>query len=248
MKDTLKKRIKMYRPLMILVATMLIFYAVVPAVSAGSQTWYFTEDENTTVGAPYANDGWHHHKDLVMNKTKPANGTYSNLYGQRALWFYANTGAQTDLGFGEHAWTAKIYTSKPGDEKAGNTITVDICKITPDGTVTVIASGSEILQSGKNEYNISCADNTDTTQDFSTGDWLGARVSWNGPANDQIRIYYDPNYFGKDKDSYITSPSSDPGCPTSPTIEPIPEFTTIAIPTAIVLGLMFLFRPRKRKS
>jgi len=106
---------------------------------------------------------------------------------------------KTDLGFGEYAWTAKIYTSDPGDEKAGNTITVDICKITPDGTVTVIASGSETLQSGKKEYDINCADNTDTTQDFSTGDWLGARVSWNGPANHSIRIYYNPNYSGKDK-------------------------------------------------
>jgi len=239
---------KMYRPLMILVAAMLIFYAVMPAVSAESQTWYFTEAENTTVGAPYANDGWCHHKDLVMNKTKPADGRYSNLYGQRALWFYANTGAQTDLSFGECAWTAKIYTSDPG-EKAGNITTVDICKITPDGTVTVIASGSVTLQDNKKEYDVICEDNTSTTQDFSTGDWLGARVSWNGPANATIRIIYDPSYYTQgDKDSYITSPESDPGYPTSPTIEPIPEFTTIAIPIAIVLGLMFLFRRRKQKS
>jgi len=230
---------------MILVATILIFYAVVPAVSAGSQTWYFTKAKNTTIGAPYANDGWHHHKDLVMNKTKPANGTYSNLRGQRALWFYANTGAQTDLGFGEYAWTAKIYTSDPG-KKAGNTITVDICKIKPDGTVTVIASGSVTLQDNKKEYDVICEDNTDTTQDFSTGDWLGARVSWNGSANHSIRIYYNPNHFGKDKDSYITSPASDPGYPTSEI--PIPEFTTITIPIAIVLGLMFLFRRRKQKN
>jgi len=87
----------MYRPLMILVAAMLIFGAVVPAVSAGSQTWYFTKAKNTTVSAPYANDGWHHHNDLVMNKTKPADGTFSKLYGQRALWFYANTGAQKQI-------------------------------------------------------------------------------------------------------------------------------------------------------
>ena len=149
----------MYRPLMILVVAVLILGAVVPAVSAGSQTWYFTKAANTTVSAPYANDGWYHHDDLVMNKTKPADDTFSNIKGQKALWFYATTGAQTDLGFGEYAWTAKIYTSDPG-EKAGNTTTVDICKITPDGTVTVIASGSETLQDNKKEYDVICEDNT----------------------------------------------------------------------------------------
>jgi hypothetical protein len=89
-----------------------------------------------------------------MNKTKPAEGTYCVLEGGRALWFYATTGAQTDLSFGENNWTAKIFTSDPENDKAGNTTTVDVCKITPGGVVTVIASHSEPLVAGEMEYDI----------------------------------------------------------------------------------------------
>ena len=203
------------------------FNVTLVALTPDQQVWYFTMAENTTVGAPYANDGWVHHKDLVMNKTKPADGTYCELNGQKALWFYANTGAETDLSFGENNWTAKIYTSDPG-VKAGNITTVDVCKITQGETVTVLASGSEVLQDDKTEYDINCADNTSTTQDFSTGDWLGVRVSWNGPTDAKIRIYYDPT--NGDRDSYIKSPSTDPGYP-------IPELPTLILFSA---GLIIL--------
>ncbi|MEA1945402.1 MAG: hypothetical protein U9N07_08780 [Euryarchaeota archaeon] len=212
------------RWMIVLVLILLSATAQMVSASPGSQTWYFTKAANTTVDAPYANDGWVHDKDLVMNTTKPTSGTYCVLDGQKALWFYANKGAQTDLEFGEYNWTAKINTSDP-NEKKGNTTTVDICKITPGGTVTVIASGSKPLQDNTNEYDILCTDNTSTTQSFSTGDWLGVRVSWNGSTDDTLWIYYKP-----DKDSYITSPSTDPGYP-------VPELPTLAL---FSVGLLIL--------
>ncbi len=218
----MKKNVKLMEGVifgMLVLASASVQVTVVAAET--TQTWYFTTAENTTVGAPYANDGWVHDKDLVMNKTKPTYGTYCILDGQKALWFYADTGAQVDLGFGESAWTAKIYTSDP-NKKAGNTTTVDICKITPDGTVTVLASGSEILVDDKIEYNITCEDKGTTTQDFSNGDWLGARVSWSGPATETIRIYYNPS---DGKSSYVTSPSTDPGYP-APELHSLVLFST----------------------
>jgi hypothetical protein len=190
------------------------------------QVWYFTQAVNTTVGAPYANDGWVHDKDLVMNKTKPAAGTYCVLDGGKALWFYATTGAQTDLSFGEYNWTAKIFTSNPGD-KVGNTTTVDVCKITPGGAVTVIASGSVTLISGETVYNITCVDNISTTQNFNTGDWLGVRVSWGGPTSETIWVYYNPT---DDKSSYVKSPTADPGYP-------IPELSTLILFSSGLLAL-----------
>lgn len=200
------------------------------------QVWYFTEAANTTVNAPYANDGWVHDKDLVMNKTKPADGTYCILDGGRALWFYATTGAQTDLSFGENNWTAKIFTSNPGD-KAGNTTTVDVCKITPGGAVTVIANGSVQLVADKTEYDITCVDNTSTTQNFNTDDWLGVRVSWSGPTNDTIWVYY--NTTGG-KNSYVKSPTTDPGFP-------IPELSTLILFSSGLLALAG-YALKRRKS
>ncbi|KAF5428058.1 Cohesin domain-containing protein [Candidatus Methanophagaceae archaeon] len=198
------------------------------------QVWYFTQAENTTVNAPYANDGWVHDKDLVMNKTKPAEGTYCILEGGKALWFYATTGAQTDLSFGENNWTAKIFTSDP-DDKAGNTTTVDVCKITPGGVVTVIASGSVPLIANETEYDITCVHST--TQNFNTGDWLGVRVSWSGPASEKIRVYYNPT---GDKNSYVKSPSADPGYP-------IPELSTLILFSSGLLALAG-YALKKRKS
>lgn len=213
------------------------FNATLVTLSPGQQVWYFTEALNTTVNAPYANDGWDHDKDLVMNKTKPVEGASCQLNGQKGLWFYATTGAQTDLNFGDKNWTAKIYTSNPGD-KAGNTTNVDICKISSDGAVTVIASGSALLVDGTTEYTITCMDNSSNEQSFTTDDWLGVRVSWSGPGTKTILIYYNPNSSGNDKDSYIISPDSDPGYP-------IPELNTLVLLSIGLIALAALWRWKK---
>ena len=76
-----------------------------------------------------------------------------------------------------------------------------------------------------------------TTQNFNTGDWLGVRVSWSGPATDAIRVYYDPT---GDKSSYVKSPSADPGYP-------IPELSTLILFSSGLLALAG-YALKRRKS
>jgi len=75
-----------------------------------------------------------------------------------------------------------------------------------------------------------------TTQNFNTDDWLGVRVSWSGPASEKIRVYYDAG----DKNSYVKSPTADPGYP-------IPELSTLILFSSGLLALAG-YALKKRKS
>ncbi len=94
------------------------------------------------------------------------------------------------------------------------------------GDVTVIASHTQQLTEVGTKYlwSITCEDNATTKQDFSTGDWLAVRLSWDCAAG-ALRIHYKAE---AGSDSYIESPLSDPGYP-------IPE-----LPTVILLGVGLL--------
>jgi len=91
------------------------------------------------------------------------------------------------------------------------------------GDVTVIASHTEQLTAvGTGHlWSITCEDNATTTQNFSTGDWLAVRLSWDCET-DALQIHYKA---AAGSDSYIGSPSSDPDYP-------IPE-----LPTVILFGV-----------
>jgi hypothetical protein len=86
--------------------------------------------------------------------------------------------------------------------------------------VTVIASHTQQLTEVGTKYlwSITCEDNAATTQDFSTGDWLAVRLSWDCET-DALRIHYEAE---AGSDSYIESPLSDPGYP-------IPELSTVIL-------------------
>ena len=233
---------------MILVAAMVILGAVVPAVSAGSQTWYLTS-EAKTCDAPKASDGLIHAKDNLMHKGEWAgDGTRFELSSEKpAAWFYADTDAEGDLGFGEHSWKAYIRTEKIDGGEIGTHLKVSVCKLDGAGNPTISAEKTiELTETTETPslWHITCADIDETTQDFSIGDWLAVRLYWtDAPTEEKLYIYYKP---ATGYDSYIQSPPSDPGYPASEI--PIPEFTTIATPIAIVLGLIFLFHRRKQKS
>lgn len=196
--------------------------------TTNAQTWYLTSELNAT-GTPIANDGLTHKMDNLMHKgSRTGSGTYFDLNYTKVAWFYADTGAECDLGFGENSWEAHIRTEKIDGDEVGHNLTVEICKLNGStGNVTVLASHTQQLNETvetKHLWYIPCENNATTTQDFSTDDWLAVRLFWDCDA-DPLRIHYKAE---AGSDSYIESPSSDPGYP-------IPE-----LPTIILFGLGLL--------
>ena len=208
------------------------------------QTWYLTP-ENKSDDAPTANDGLEHAKDNLMHKgSGSGTGEYFNLNYTGVAWFYADTGAECGLGFGDNPWKAHIRTEAIEGDEVGHNLTVEICRLEKGtGNVTVLASHTEQLTAVETEHlwNITCEDNESTTQDFSTGDWLAVRLSWDCPT-DELQIYYKAE---AGNDSYIESPSTDPGYP-------IPELSTLILFASGLLalvGYVLLERDkRKRKN
>jgi len=216
--------------------------AGVGAVSAETaQTWYLTGD-NKPSGAPEANDGVAHDKDNLMSKSVGIgtwNGSYFNLNSGKPVWFYADTGAECDLGFGEKNWTAHIRTESIEGGEIGSIIYVEICKLSSDGSITFLANGSETLTAAgsKKLWNMTCVDQ-DTKQDFITGEWLALRVFWENETADTLTIHY-KNVTGSD--SYIESPSTDPGYP-------VPELSTIILFSTGLLALIgYVLLTKRRK-
>jgi hypothetical protein len=154
-------------------------------------------------------------------------GTYFDLSSTEVAWFYADTGAVCGLGFGENSWEAYIRTEKIDGDEVGHNLTVEICKLNGStGNVTVLANHTQQLTAvgSKHLWYIPCENNATTAWDFSTGDWLAVRLSWDC-TTDPLRIHYNAT---AGNDSYIESPSSDPGYP-------IPE-----LPTVILFGVGLL--------
>ena len=195
------------------------------------QTWYLTPEDKPD-NAPTANDSRTHAKDNLMHKgSGSGTGEYFDLNYTKVAWFYADTGAECGLGFGDNPWKAHIRTEPIEDDEVGHNLTVEICRLdNGTGDVTVIASHTEQLTAVGTKYlwDITCEDNVSTTQDFSTGDWLAVRLSWDCPS-DELQIYYKTE---AGSDSFIESPSSDPGYP-------IPELPTLML-FSIGLGLLLI--------
>ncbi len=156
--------------------------------------------------------------------SRTGTGTHFDLSSTEVAWFYADAGAKNNLGFGELSWDAYIRTEAIEEDEVGHNLKVEICKLdNATGDVTVIASHTEQLTAvGTGHlWSITCEDNATTTQNFSTGDWLAVRLSWDCET-DALQIHYKA---AAGSDSYIGSPSSDPGYP-------IPE-----LPTVILFGV-----------
>ena len=204
-----------------------LFNVNVTLGTMNAQRWYLTP-EGKPVGAPPANDSLDHVKDNLMHKgSGSGTGTYFNLNYTEVAWFYADTGAECELGFGEQPWEAHIRTEAIDGDEIERNLTVEICRLdNGTGNVTVIASHMQQLTAvgSKHLWNITCEDNESSTQDFSTGDWLAVRLSWDC-ATDELQIYYNAT---AGSDSYIESPAADPGYP-------IPE-----LPTIILFGVGLL--------
>lgn len=185
-------------------------------VSADSgQRWYLTSIGKPG-GAPTANDGKDHYRDSLMNLgSYNGTGTYFELSNDKVVWFYANTGAQCNLAFGENSWTAHIRTEGIDGAEIGSNLTLDICKLEKDtGAVTILASHTETL-SAQYTGNLTCSDNGATTQDFNSGDWLAIRLSWDcSSESESLRIYFTKVAGSYSDYSYINSPDTEFSYPT----------------------------------
>jgi hypothetical protein len=230
------------RWMMIILVLMLVSATTVQMVSAaGEQSWYLTGDAKPT-GAPMANDSVVHDKDNLMNKSVGIGtwgGSYFSLDSGKPAWFYADTGAECGLGFGENNWTAHIRTESIEGGEIDSVLYVEICKLSTNGSITFLANGSKTLTSAdpKKLWNITCVDQN-TEQDFLNGEWLSLRVLWQNETADTLKIYFEND---TDSDSYITSPSSDPGYP-------VPELPTIILFSAgllILAGYVYMGRRNK---
>jgi hypothetical protein len=213
------------RLIWILVLVMVVLAMVQVVGAEAAQTWYLTGD-NKPSGAPAASDGIDPHtRDALLNKSEAIGtwgGTRVDLPFDNVAWFYADTGAKCDLGFGENSWTAYIRTEEIKiDDEAGTHLKVSICKLDSAGSVTILAEGTkELTVAGAYTlWEIDCMDMAGP-QDFNAEDWLAVRLWWiDAPEGKILRIYYKAK---TDRDSYITSPSSDPGYP-------VPELPTIIL-------------------
>lgn len=226
------------RLIVILVLGMLVLAMVHVVGAETTQTWYFTS-ENKPSGAPTANDSLTHAKDNLMHKgSGNGTGTYFYLPSDKVAWFYADTGAECGLGFGENPWEAHIRTEGIEGDEVGKNLTVEICKLDKDtGDITVLARNRTALAVAETRHlwNLTCED-VGGNQNFSTGDWLAVRLSWDC-STDSLQIYY-KNETGKE--SYIESPSTDPGYP-------VPELPTIVLMSTGLLALAGYVLLKRRK-
>ena len=224
----------------ILVLVMVVLASVQVVGAETAQTWYLTGD-NKPSGAPEANDSVGHDKDNLMNKSVGLGtwgGSSFSLDSGKPAWFYADTGAECGLGFGENAWTAHIRTESIGGGEIGSILYVEICKLSSDGSITFLANGSETLTAAgsKKLWDITCVDQ-DTKQDFITGEWLALRVFWENETADTLTIHY-KNVANSE--SYIESPSTDPGYP-------VPELSTIFLFSVGLIALAGYILLTKRR-
>jgi hypothetical protein len=228
-----------------IVMVLILVSAMAQMVSADTaQRWYLTGDSKPD-DAPIAIDGIDSHtRDALLNKSEGIGtwgGTQVTLLFDNVAWFYADTGAECGLDFGENPWEAHIRTEKIDTvDEIGSNLTVEICKLDKDtGNITVLARNRTALTAAETEHlwNVTCEDNEFTTQDFNTGDWLAVRLSWDC-SPDSLLIYYKAE---SGSDSYITSPSTDPGYP-------VPELPTIILFSAgllILAGYAYMGRRNK---
>ena len=214
------------------------FNITLVALTPGQQVWYLTADTKPD-DAPTANDSLNHSKDNLLHKGEnTGTGTWFYLPHDDVAWFYADTGAECGLSYGVHSWTAYIRTEKIDGAEVGRNLTVEICKLDKTtGNITVLAGNTTSLNATTDTEHlwiITCEDNETTTQDFSTGDWLAVRLSWDC-STDSLRIHYKSD---GSSDSYIKSPSSDPGYP-------VPELPTLILFSSgliILVGYVLLKR------
>ncbi|MDD5094917.1 MAG: hypothetical protein PHV74_11150 [Dehalococcoidia bacterium] len=210
----MRRHIRKASTLVLLIGLLAMILTPIATADSGSQIWYLTS-EGKPASAPLANDAPQEHvKDNLLHKdSRTGTGASFGLPSEEVAWFYSDTAANVGLSFGENSWNARIRIEGISGDEIGKHLTVEVCKLDGlTGDITVLASHSEALvaAASKHLWEITCEDNGTTTQDFNAGDWLAVKLSWDY-AGDTLTIYCDDV---EGSDSYIESPSVDPGYPT----------------------------------
>ena len=224
----------MYRRLIIILVLATAVLASAGMTGATDpQSWHLLDvgyTGNTAV------DDTDHYKDLFMNKTGNATGSYMSLPNvtKKTTWWYAGYPAQFDgVTFGEDDWTVNISHSNYNDFF----IFVDVCKVNESGEVTYLAHGNK---TASGTYTIiTCSDNATTSQTFNADERLALRMYHNRTSTTAARIYY--YNAGNGRLSNLTSPSSDPGYP-------VPELSTLILFSTGLLILVGCVLLAKRKK
>jgi hypothetical protein len=112
------------------------------------------------------------------------------------------------------------------------TLSAEVFKVaSADGATTRLAynTTTSISAGASGSVDITCTDDTATTQTIPKGDRFGVRISWDKSTAITIK------FNSTSCDSYLASPPTDPGYP-------IPEFSTILIPILGTITLFAIFR------
>jgi len=171
------------------------------------------------VGMASADQNWYLGANY-LHKDGGAGGTYVAI-GEK-IWR-----ANEPVSFGHGTWTGVIDftdSSVGGHLDAGETITLSLGSLSPDGTFTTAAS--QTVSGYKSAvWPVSLTPGSHFIPD---GHYLALKLTMSSGGDVHVCV---------GGASYITSP---PG-------QEMPEFATIAIPVAAILGLLFFFNHRKRK-
>lgn len=223
----------MHKRWVILVLVMLgicMIASIAEAEHGKGVTWYFKDVD-------YPDNG--HVYDKFMNRTEEPTGAtdYTVTLGPgKSAWWYANEAAECDLTFHTGAWKATYWAQTNSNNP--HRIYVRLYVVKEDGTPNLISKKWNTLKSCETPTKKERPLPTDSPTSVNRGERIALEIQWSSSADpgDTLTIYYNSTSYK----SRLASTSNN---------YPIPEFPTLALPLAIVLGIVFfLFRGKREKK
>jgi len=224
----------MHKRWAILVLVLLGICTITTIAEAGTEvTWYF-KDTNVS-GFSYPSG---HIFDKFMNRTETPTGTadYTVTLGPgESAWWYANEAAECDLTFLNGVWRAEYWVNATNSTDKDKWVYTRLHIIASNGSDIFEKYGTERIN---NPGEIEKIEEQPCKESITIpkGGRVALEIYWVSTANGSLIVYYN----SASHDSKLVSP---------PDNYPIPEFPTLALPLAIVLGIMsLLFKARKRNN
>ena len=195
-------------------------------------TWYFKDTNVSGFSHPSG-----HIFDKFMNSTEVPTGTADYTVtlgpGERA-WWYANEAAECDLTIPCGEWTFHFWAETNSNDS--ERIYPRVVKVYENGSIDYITSkrryqGIKSAEGIKEiNYNVSGSQTS-----FKQGDRIAVEILFSADEGEWLKIFYNSTTYK----SKLISPQDH---------YPIPEFPTLALPLAIVLGIVFFLFRRKREK
>jgi len=225
----------MHKRWAILVLVLLGICTITTIAEAGTEvTWYFKDTNVSGFSHPSG-----HIFDKFMNRTEVPTGTANYTVtlgpGERA-WWYANEAAECDLTFHTGEWKATYWANTNSNN--AHRIYVRLYVVKEDGTPNLISEKWNTLKYHDSPKKKERPLPTNSSTHVNKGERIALEIQWSPSADsgDTLTIYYNSTSY---KSKLISPPDH----------HPIPEFPTLALPLAIVLGIVFfLFRGKREKN